>query len=131
MSSKAARGDAKSVVKHRHFLTAFALLSHSVSYLAWSQGVLGVGVLGGQVESSDSDSEDLRSSTILISATSLLQLIAALGDSPSLGARSHEPGRGNLTHMGFSLDVNQVVGSVLSNEIKQEGHSDWDMVEHA
>ncbi|WVQ94346.1 hypothetical protein IAU59_001425 [Kwoniella sp. CBS 9459] len=147
----------KSMNKHRQFLTSFALLSFSVAYLAWSQGVTSVGIVDRGVdeprnknrdkdkdkdkyeEDSDDDTPIIRprppsrsksrqslSSTPtqvqaepsdMISATSILELIAALSVSPGLGKKTHEPGTSHvLQHLGFGLDVAKVVQSVLSAE---------------
>ncbi|WVF66733.1 hypothetical protein IAT40_001475 [Kwoniella sp. CBS 6097] len=162
----------KSMNKHRQFLTSFALLSFSVAYLAWSQGVMTVGILdrGGDGENlrakdkdrnkdKDKDKEDSddenpymfngfskprppsrtqsrqsstptptptptpsnsnsnSNSSTMISATSILELIAALAGSPGLGRKTHEPGTSHVVqHLGFGLDVAKVVQSVLSAE---------------
>lgn len=117
----------RQTIKHRHFLTAFALLAHSVAYLAWSQGVRGVGMSGDEADSSASEGE-ASASTVLIRATSLLELICAVADSPKLGEQSHEPGE--LRHLGFGLDVTKVVSTVLAAEDAHWGDGDdWDLVE--
>ncbi|WVW79679.1 hypothetical protein I302_101648 [Kwoniella bestiolae CBS 10118] len=117
---------AKSTNKHRQFLTSFALLSFSVAYLAWSQGVQGIGIRDGQDYPDDSDEDDPKQPTnpdsVLISTTSILEMIAALSTSPDLGRRTHEPGTNHvLRHLGFGLDVAKVVQSVLSSEEKRWG----------
>ncbi|KAK4690051.1 hypothetical protein P7C73_g73, partial [Tremellales sp. Uapishka_1] len=130
----------KSISKHRQFLTAFALLSHSVAYLAWSQGVPGIGIREGEVQDSDDEQDGSRPnsrmqrSAVIISATSILQLLHALGDSPSLGQRTHEPGTEVLLHLGFGLDVAKVVETVLAAEQSRWGlgvgeQEGWDLVE--
>jgi hypothetical protein len=108
MSSTASKStrDARAAQKHRQFLIAYGLLCHSVAYLAWTQGVEGVGV---------GDGLELRP----------LPLLNAMVRSPNLGHRSHEPGTSLLTHLGFSLDVNQVVESLLGPEDEQG----WDIVD--
>ncbi|WVQ83499.1 hypothetical protein IAT38_005640 [Cryptococcus sp. DSM 104549] len=126
----------RSTGKHRQFLTSFALLAFSIAYLAWSQGVQGVGIRDGAEEGDESDDEGRGSrpgtgmgrrppsaaaqaapNSVLISATSLLQLIDALSLSPTLGERSHDPGGvALLPHMGFGMDVAKVVQTVLGAE---------------
>ena len=110
MSSTSSRisKDARAAQKHRVFLTSYALLCHSVAYLAWSQGIEGVGVEQG-------------------AEISPLALIQALSCSPKLGQRAHEPGTSLLNHLGFSLDVHQVVAHFLGPE---DDHG-WDIVEDA
>lgn len=87
--------------KYDAFLTAFALLSHSVSYLAYTQGVNG------------------------IPPTNPLELLVAMTESPTLGFRSHAPGTDQLRSLAFSLDVKHVVASVM-REAPDE--SEWDIV---
>jgi hypothetical protein len=128
LSSTYRRTDPKAVAKYRQYLVAFALLSHSVAYLAWSQGVQGIGIYSGETESSSSDEGQLSSSAVIVPATSVLRLISAMSESPELGQRSHEP-PGDLRHLGFSLDVTKVVAAVLATGEPQEEHSDWDLVE--
>jgi hypothetical protein len=91
----------KKTAKHRAFLTAFALLCHSIAYLAYTQGVSG------------------------IVPTSILELLVALSESPTLGVRSHAPGTNQIRHLGFSLDVKEVVASVLRDS---PAESEWDIV---
>ncbi|KAK8843936.1 hypothetical protein IAR55_006728 [Kwoniella newhampshirensis] len=123
----------KSISKHRQFLTSFALLSFSVAYLAWSQGVPGIGIRG-EDDGEESDEEERSSrpesrtsaptsqSTVLVSATCILQLIHALSVSPTLGQKAHEPGGITmLPHLGFGLDVAKVVQTVLSAEENRWG----------
>nr|XP_019012363.1 uncharacterized protein I206_03210 [Kwoniella pini CBS 10737]OCF51144.1 hypothetical protein I206_03210 [Kwoniella pini CBS 10737] len=114
---------ANSIAKHRQFLTSFALLSYSVSYLAWSQGVQGIGIREEEEYREESDEETAQRSqpvnpnTILISATSILELIHSLSVSPGLGQRAHEPGTNKVVrHLGFGLDVAKVVQNVISAE---------------
>ena len=143
---------AKTLAKHRHFLTAFALLSHSIAYLAWTQGVDGIGLqesTRSPVGDEDDDDEGQgstpdpsRSATpvskrSLIPPTDILHLLILLSTSPSLGRRSHEPGSEpglTLRHMGFGLDVSKVVQSVLDAEggdrLDAEVGEGWDMLEH-
>ena len=116
MSSTISKRDSKSTQKHRQFLTAFALFAHSVAYLAWSQGVDGI-----CVESEQSVS------AVRVSATSVLQLLSELCQSPRLGQRAHEPGTTLLAHLGFSLDVNHVVDAVLRHE--EDAEQGWDLVD--
>ena len=75
----------------------------------------------------------MRSSSILIPASSVLQLLYALARSKNLGIRSHEPGTGPLYHLGFSLDVRRVVIASLGSEFggmdAAEPSEDWDMVD--
>lgn len=104
------RQGAKANEKYRHFLTAFALFAHSIGYLAWSQGVEGIGVDGPGVR---------------ISVTSILQLLDETTRAVHLGVRAHEPGTSLLNHLGFSLNVLQVVESVTGPEEDQG----WDMVD--
>lgn len=142
---------AKTLAKHRHFLTAFALLSHSIAYLAWTQGVDGIGLQesaratpGEEDEEDESQSitpDQSRSATpiqrrSLIPPTDILNLLSLISTSSSLGRRSHEPGSGpglTLRHMGFGLDVSKVVQSVLDAEggdgLDEVGEG-WDMLEH-
>nr|XP_031859084.1 uncharacterized protein CI109_005434 [Kwoniella shandongensis]KAA5526156.1 hypothetical protein CI109_005434 [Kwoniella shandongensis] len=119
----------KSMTKHRQFLTSFALLSFSVAYLAWSQGVPGIGIREEDVRD-ESDEESSRPasreadspSAVLISATSILELIHALSVSPTLGQKAHEPGAITmLKHLGFGLDVAKVVQIVLTAEENRWG----------
>ncbi|WVQ63044.1 uncharacterized protein L199_001195 [Kwoniella botswanensis] len=119
---------AKSMNKHRQFLTSFALFSFSVAYMAWSQGVQGIGIPDGQDYRDDSDEDNpsrtasINPDSILISATSILELIAAMSSSHDLGRRTHEPGTSHvLRHLGFGLDVAKVVQSVLSSEENRWG----------
>ena len=63
---------------------------------------------------------------VTISATSVLALLSAIAASSRLGVRSHEPGP--LNHLGFGLDVSQVVAAVLDADGTCE-ESEWDMVE--
>lgn len=114
MSSTAQKRDSRASLKHRHFLTAFALLSHSIAYLAWTQGVEGVGV--GTID-------------VGVSATAVLELLQRIAHSPTLGMRSHEPGTATLGHLGFSLDVNAVVDYVTRDE--DEVEHGWDIVHAA
>ncbi|WVQ77794.1 hypothetical protein IAR50_007484 [Cryptococcus sp. DSM 104548] len=123
---------AKSGSKQKQFLTSFALLAFSVAYLAWSQDVAGVGIKDtdepSPTESDDETFPNLRprhrprpesrtDSAVLISATSILNLIHATALSPTLGHKSHAPGGvRQLLHMGFGMDVAKVVGMVLKAE---------------
>ncbi|WWC87581.1 uncharacterized protein L201_002471 [Kwoniella dendrophila CBS 6074] len=123
----------KSTKKHRQFLTSFALLSFSVAYLAWSQGVQGIGIREGDDHCDDSDEDNPRpasrtsSPIIKISATSVLELIAAIANAPLLGQKTHEPGtRSVVRHLGFGLDVAKVVRSVLSAEENRWGSKSAD-----
>ncbi len=93
------------------FLTSYALLCHSVAYLAWTQGVEGIGIQDVEVKTP---------------ATSLLALLFATARSSRLGIRSHESG--SLNHLGFGLDVSNVVSAVLDADGSWE-ESEWDMVE--
>ncbi|WWC59911.1 uncharacterized protein I303_102473 [Kwoniella dejecticola CBS 10117] len=121
----------KSMRKHRQFLTAFALLAFSVSYLAWSQGVQGIGIREGEEYRDDSDEENPRPvsraqatnpDAVLISATSVIELMQCLATSPDLGRTTHEPGTDRvLRHLGFGLDVAQVVQNVLDTEENRWG----------
>ncbi|WVR04099.1 hypothetical protein IAU60_001098 [Kwoniella sp. DSM 27419] len=123
----------KSTYKHRQFLTSFALLAFSIAYLAWSQNVPGIGIRDQDDYHDDSDDEAPRRpgphkkgnsspSSVLISATSVLELISALAASPSVGRRTHEPGTDHvLKHLGFGLDVAKVVQTVLSSEENRWG----------
>lgn len=112
LSAGARRQDVKAGQKYRHFLTALALFAHSVCYLAWSQGVEGIGVA--------TDEGDVR-----IPATSILQLLEESTQAIHLGERSHEPGTTLVRHLGFSLDVLRVVEAVLG----PEDDSGWDIVD--
>ncbi len=105
MSSK------RNASKHAQFLTAYGLLSYSVAYLAWSQGVEGIGV---------------HDENVKVPATSVLRLMQAIAASPSLGVRSHEPG--SLNHLGSGLDVTKVVKAVLDADGWWD-ESDWDIIE--
>jgi hypothetical protein len=116
MSSTIAKGNSKSIQKHRQFLAAFGLFAHSLAYLAWSQGVDGIGV-----------ATEHSLSEIKVSATAVLQLLFELARSPKLGERAHEPGTTLLGHLGFSLDVAHVVDAVLRHE--EEGETGWDIVD--
>ena len=116
MSSTIGKGDPKSQQKHRQFLTAYGLLAHSIAYLAWSQGVDGIGVTTNHCLSD-----------VKVPATAVLQLLYELSRSPRLGERAHEPGTSLLGHLGFSLDVNHVVDAVLQHE--EEGEQEWDIVD--
>lgn len=86
---------------------------------------------GGAGESSDSSEQEL--STILIPAWSILQLLHATSTSLTLGHKSHEPGTQTLAHMGFGLDVSQVVRAVHDVNEQRWGDGEqsegWDMVE--
>lgn len=93
------------------FLTSYALLCHSVAYLAWTQGVEGIGIQDVEVKTP---------------ATSLLALLFATARSSRLGIRSHESS--SLNHLGFGLDVSNVVSAVLDADGSWE-ESEWDMVE--
>ncbi|ORY27678.1 UV radiation resistance protein and autophagy-related subunit 14-domain-containing protein [Naematelia encephala] len=100
--------------KNKYFFTSFALLAFSVSYLAWSQGVDGIGVA-------------LDEETT-IASTQILALMIALAESPRLGIQSHEPGTKLLPHLGFGMDVNLVVDAVLAGEVWEDTEG-WDLVE--
>jgi hypothetical protein len=113
MSSTAGRDDHKALAKFRQFLSAFALLAHSVAYLAWSQGVEGIGI------------EEETGARVRVPATSVLRLLAELARSDRLGSRSHEPGTNLLNHLGYSLDVGKVLEAVIGPEDDQG----WDIVE--
>lgn len=132
----------KSYKKHKHFLESFALLCHSVSYLAFTQGVLGIGIgpqsfrpaaPGARRKSSDEgDAPRLfpaaASDGVLVRATSVLELIALTAESPTLGCKSHEPSTSDtVKHMGFSLDIGEVVASVLTCEHARWGASKPDV----
>lgn len=111
----------RSYHKHRNTLTAFALLAHSVAYLAYTQGVGGIGIpnsYAGQRESDDDDEYPMPAvSGVLVSATNVLELIALTAESSDLGVRAHEPGTTQMMrHLGFTLDVTKVVEKVLSLE---------------
>lgn len=122
---------ARSGSKHRSTLTAFALLAHSISYLAYTQGVGGIGIADA--------SEDDMTEGVLVSATDVLELIALTAESSDLGVRAHEPGTTQtMRHLGFGLDVNKVVESVLEAERARWGgvpdgaeelSEGWDMLE--
>lgn len=145
---------AKTLAKHRHFLTAYALLAHSIAYLAWTQGVEGIGLQESSAPADDDEDGDQdgefstpdrsrsgtpvakRSTSSLISPTDILNLLAQMATSPQLGRRSHEPGSGpglGLRHMGFGLDVSKVVRSVLDAEggtdAAEGGNDGWDMLD--
>ncbi|KAL0242204.1 hypothetical protein I308_105833 [Cryptococcus tetragattii IND107] len=130
---------AKSTSKHKQFLVSFALLSFSVAYLAWSQDVPGIGIRGDVNDNDDvgvlfdeeskipqGQSVSAKSSvteTALISPASILRLIHAITQSPTLGHRSHDPGgAGTLKHLGFGLDVSKLVSTILRAEELQ-----WDV----
>ncbi|BEI80166.1 hypothetical protein CcaverHIS002_0106950 [Cutaneotrichosporon cavernicola] len=122
---------ARSGSKHRSTLTAFALLAHSIAYLAYTQGVGGIGIADA--------SEDDVTEGVLVSATDVLELIALTAESSDLGVRAHEPGTTQtMRHLGFGLDVNKVVESVLAAERARWGgvpdgteelSEGWDMLE--
>lgn len=122
---------ARSWAKHRGTLTAFALLAHSIAYLAYTQGVGGIGI-------ADASEEDVAEG-VLVSATNVLELIALTAESSDLGVRAHEPGTTQtMRHLGFGLDVNKVVESVLVAERarwggapkgREELSEGWDMLE--
>ncbi|WVO24255.1 uncharacterized protein IAS62_005619 [Cryptococcus decagattii] len=130
---------AKSTSKHKQFLVSFALLSFSVAYLAWSQDVPGIGIRGDVNDNDDvgflfdeeskiphDQSVSAKSSvteTALISPASILRLIHAITQSPTLGHRSHDPGGARtLKHLGFGLDVSKLVSAILRAEELQ-----WDV----
>lgn len=133
----------RSYHKHRNTLTAFALLAHSVAYLAYTQGVGGIGIPNryAERESDDDDEYPLPApSGVLVSATNVLELIALTAESSDLGVRAHEPGTTQtMKHLGFTLDVAKVVEKVLSAESarwggipgaeKEELSEGWDMLE--
>ncbi|ORX36443.1 UV radiation resistance protein and autophagy-related subunit 14-domain-containing protein [Kockovaella imperatae] len=119
ISSTAWKTDLKSRAKHRNFLQTFGLLAHSVSYLAWSQGVQGIGIPDDSIDS------------VQIPVTSLVRLLRTTADSPSLGHRAHEPGTAFLPHLGFGLDVSRVVAWTSVTESADDGEQtdEWDVVE--
>lgn len=134
----------KSWRKHRATLTSFALLAHSVAYLAFTQGVSGIGIPNATDGRGDSDDDDYpypTASEVLVSATSILELLALTAESDELGVRAHEPGTSNtISHLGFGLDVSKVVANVLEAEdarwgVRQgtEGYEElsegWDLLE--
>lgn len=131
---------AKSYKKHRASLTAFALLAHSVAYLAYTQGVPGIGLRddGSRGDSEDEDEnmggggggagaggaggQMTAASGVLLQPTAVLELISLLAESPTLGCRAHAPGTSDvLRHMGFGLDVKKVVATVLAAEDQRWG----------
>lgn len=131
---------AKSYKKHRASLTAFALLAHSVAYLAYTQGVPGIGLRddGSRGDSEDEDEnmggggggagaggaggQMTAASGVLVQPTAVLELISLLAESPTLGCRAHAPGTSDvLRHMGFGLDVKKVVATVLAAEDQRWG----------
>ena len=115
MSSTAWKSDVKSRIKHRGFLQALGLLAHSIAYMAWTQGVEGIGIPAESVD---------------IPVTSLLRLLDVTARSPLLGVRAHEPGTGPLPHLGFGLDVSQVVAWTASVEGDEDDQAeDWDVVD--
>lgn len=138
---------AKSSTKHRLTLTAFGLLAHSVAYLAFTQGVPGVGIRENGGASRDSEEDDEpplplpTASGVLVPATSVLELLALIAESPNLGIRAHEPGTSEvLKHLGFGLDVSKVVAAVLaaenarwgaraSNDDHEELSEGWDLLD--
>lgn len=81
--------------------TSFALLAHSVAYLAWTQGVDGV------------EEADITANLV------------ALVQSPLLGEKAH---LGRMRSLGFSLDVNDVVGRILE-EAGVQGEEGWALVD--
>lgn len=130
---------AKSTSKHKQFLVSFALLSFSIAYLAWSQDVPGIGIRGDVDDDDDAGvlfneeskvaqghSVSVESSVTenaLISPASVLRLIHAITQSPTLGHRSHDPGGArSLKHLGFGLDVSKLVSTILRAEELQ-----WDL----
>ncbi|OXB33524.1 hypothetical protein J007_06808 [Cryptococcus neoformans] len=130
---------AKSTSKHKQFLVSFALLSFSMAYLAWSQDVPGIGIRGDVNDDDDAGvlfdeeskvaqghSVSVESSVTenaLISPASVLRLIHAITQSPTLGHRSHDPGGARtLKHLGFGLDVSKLVSTILRAEELQ-----WDL----
>lgn len=130
---------AKSTSKHKQLLVSFALLSFSIAYLAWSQDVPGIGIRGDVNDNDDvgvlfdeeskipqGQSVSAKSSateTPLISPASILRLIHAIAQSPTLGHRSHDPGGARtLKHLGFGLDVSKLVSTILRAEELQ-----WDV----
>jgi hypothetical protein len=108
--------------KHTATLEAFALLAHAAAYLAYTQGVPGIGLRdtgGGRARDSDDDDElpPPDTSGVLVSPTSVLHLLALAAESPTLGCRAHEPGTSDtLNHMMFALDVKLLVRAVLRAE---------------
>lgn len=122
--------------KHRAFLTAYALLAHSVAYLAWSQGVSGIGVPQREVIhdlDSNEEARKLPDPQVSIPVTNILQTLHALIESPLLGRKSHLPGVQQMRDLGFSLDVRQVVNWVLAADDARWGggeqSEEWDLVE--
>ncbi|KIR25881.1 hypothetical protein I309_05321 [Cryptococcus deuterogattii LA55] len=125
---------------HPHqLLVSFALLSFSIAYLAWSQDVPGIGIRGDVNDNDDVgvlfDEESKipqgqsvsakcsATETALISPASILRLIHAIAQSPTLGHRSHDPGGARtLKHLGFGLDVSKLVSTILRAEELQ-----WDV----
>lgn len=130
-SAKKINPSPKAIAKQRSFLVSFALLAHSVAYLAWSQGVQGIGV-NPEIADSEDESESPESA-VTIPATNILQLLAETAESPLLGIKSHEPGSTLLRDLGFGLDVRVVVESVLRGEVHQAHETrnlqdDWDVI---
>jgi hypothetical protein len=118
----------RSFKKHTATLETFALLAHSIAYLAYTQGVPGIGIRD-TVSVRDSDDDDELPPPdafgILISPSSVLELIALTAESPTLGCRAHEPGTSDiLNHMGFGIDVKLVVRAVLKAEKAKWGGRD-------
>lgn len=123
----------KSQAKHRRFLTAFALLAHSVAYLAHTQGTTGVAI--------PHDAQPASNDGGMIPVWSVLQLLESIANSQQLGTFSHEPGASRCTcHLLYGLDVAKVVGSVIRLEERRWGvhrlnESDlsegWDLMESA
>ena len=86
---------------YRSFITSYALLSHAIAYLAWSQGATEEMDIGGN----------------------LVNLV----DSPSLGYKSHL-GPKRMRGMAFSLDVHDVVAQVLA-EAGISDKDEWELVD--
>lgn len=122
--------------KHRAFLTAYALLAHSVAYLAWSQGVTGIGVPQREATDDLDFTEEAvapADTQVSIPVTNILQTLHALIGSALLGRKSHLPGVQQMRDLGFSLDVRQVVTWVLTADDARWGGAEqseeWDLVE--
>lgn len=86
---------------YRSFITSYALLSHAIAYLAWTQGAAEERDIGGN----------------------LVNLV----DSPSLGYKSHL-GPKRMRSLAFSLDVHDVVAQVLA-EAGINDKDEWELID--
>ena len=84
----------KSINKHRLFLASYALLAHSIAYLAFSQGVeVGMGEPGGSSSEEMTHSDTIGASMVLIDGPAMAHTIRPMLPAPPIPPFAVQPKR--------------------------------------